>query len=154
MGERVVESGIRIQWEPNAPSAVMVSNDSGRTALALRAHRDDPDQRNLVLVWRRVEFAALSAPNDEAISGHPLWSSGLSDVRWLGLVERSARVRALAAQNSVHPSHDQRRYDSLDHYIVPLKECVVEVVASSFETQRHGGATAEAAAAALLADRV
>ena len=34
MGERVVESGIRIQWEPNAPDAVMVSNDAGRTALA------------------------------------------------------------------------------------------------------------------------
>lgn len=154
MGERVVESGIRIHWEPNAPSAVMVSDDAGRTALALRAHRDDADQRNVVLVWRRVEFAALSAPNDEAISGHPLWRSGLGDVRGLGLVERSALVRALAAQNSVHPSHDQRRYDSLDHYIVPLKERVAEVVAGSVETQRYGGSTLEAAAAALLADRL
>lgn len=107
MGERVVESGIRIQWEPNAPDAVMVSNDAGRTALAVRAHPDDADQRRLVLVWRRVEYAALSAPNDEAISGHPLWRSGLREVRWLGLVEGSRRVRALAAQNAVHPSHDR-----------------------------------------------
>ena len=152
MGERVVESGIRIQWEPNAPDAVMVSDGSGRTALALRAHGDDADQRNLVLVWRSVEFAALSAPNDEAISGHPLWRSGLRDVRWLGLVERSRRVRALADQNSVHPAHDQRRYELLDHYIAPLKECVAEVVAGSIETQRHDGSTLEAAAAALLAD--
>lgn len=154
MGGRVVESGIRIQWEPNAPRAVMVSDDSGRTALGLRAHRDDADQRNVVLVWRCVEFAALSAPNDEAISGHPLWRSGLGDVRWLGLVERSARVRALTAQNSVHPSHDQRRYDSLDHYIVPLKECVAEVVAGSVEMLRYGRSTLEAAADALLADRL
>ena len=152
MSERVVESGIRVQWEPNAPDAVMVIDDSGRAALALRAHRDDADQRNLVLVWRRVEFAALSAPNDEAVSGHPLWHSGLGDVRWLGLVERSARVRDLAAQNSVHPSHDQRRFDSLDHYVAPLKECVAEVVAGSVETQRHAGSTLEGAAAAL-ADR-
>jgi hypothetical protein len=154
MGERVVESGIRIRWEPNAPDAVMVSDDSGRTALALRAHRDDSDQRNVVLVWRRVEFAALSAPNDEAISGHPLWRSGLGDVRWLGLVERSMRVKALAAQNSVHPSHNPRRYDSLDHYIAPLKECVAEVVAGSVEMRRESGSTLEAAAAALLADRL
>lgn len=115
MAERVVESGIRIKWEPNAPGAVMISDDSGRTALALRAHPDDPDQQSIVLVWRGVEFAAFGAPNDEAISGHPLWPPGLAEVRWLGLVERSARVRALAAQNSVHPSHDPRRYDFLDH---------------------------------------
>ncbi|KGN32179.1 hypothetical protein N802_11005 [Knoellia sinensis KCTC 19936] len=152
MGERVVESGIRVQWEPNVPEAVMVSDDSGRTTLAVRAHPDDADQRPLVLFWRRVEFAALTAPNDESISGHPLWHSGLSDVRWLGLVERSSRIRALTVQNSVHPSHDQRRFDFLDHYIAPLKECVAEVVAGSLETQRHGGSTLEAAAAALQTD--
>jgi hypothetical protein len=124
MGERVVESGIRIRWEFNAPSAVMISDDSGRTALALRAHREDADQRNLVLMWRRVESAAFSAPNDEAISGHALWSSGLAKVRCLGLVKKSALVQALADQNSVHPSHDQRRYDSLDHYMGLLHELV------------------------------
>lgn len=149
MGERVVESGIRIEWEPNAPKAVMISDDFGRTAVALGAHPDDADRRALVLLWRGVEFAALSAPNDEAITGHPLWQLGLQDVRWLGLVERSARVRALAAQNAVHPAHDPRPYDLLQHYIARLKECVAEVVASSLETYRHGGSTLEAAAAVL-----
>jgi len=149
MAERVVESGIRTEWEPNAPDAVLISDDSGRTALAVRAHPDDPDKQNVVLLWRGVEFAALGAPNDEAIAGHPLWPAGLGEVRWLGLVERSARVRALAAQNSVHPSHDRRRYDLLDHYIAPLKECVVEVVAKSMETQRQNGTTLQAAVAAL-----
>lgn len=96
--------------------------------------------------------ASQVATGKEGVSGHPLWGSGLGDVRWLGLVEKSARVRAMAAQNSVHPSHDQRRYDFLDHYIAPLKECVAEVVAGSVETQRHGGSTLEAAGAALLAD--
>jgi hypothetical protein len=152
MGERVVESGLRIQWEPNAPDAVMVSNDVGRTALALRAHPDDADQRHLVLLWRQVEFAALSAPNDEAISGHPLWRVGLGEVRWLGLVEGSDRVRALAAQNAGHPSHDPRRYAFLDHYIAPLKECIAEVVAGSVEVHRHDGSTLEAAAAGLTGD--
>jgi len=149
MAERVVESRIRVWWQPNVPDAVMVSDDSGRTALALRAHPDDADQQNLVLVWRGVEYAALSAPNDEAITGHPLWPAGLGDVRWLGLVEGSARVRALEIQNSVHPSHNPRRYDFLDHYIAPLKECVAEVVAKSMETRRHGGTTLQAAVAVL-----
>jgi len=68
VAERVVRSGMNFRWEPNAPDAVMVSDDSGRTVLAVRSHPDDTDQRNVVLVWSGVEYASLSAPNDEAIS--------------------------------------------------------------------------------------
>ncbi|MDO9439907.1 MAG: hypothetical protein Q7T73_03360 [Beijerinckiaceae bacterium] len=127
----------------------MISDDSGRTALALRAHPNDVDQRTLVLVWRRVEFASMGAPNDEAISGHPLWPHGLDDVRWIGLVKKSDRLRSLAAQNSAHHAHNRRRFDSLDHYIAPLKECVAEVVASSVETQRYDASALDAAVLAL-----
>jgi hypothetical protein len=80
MAERVVRVGLGVKWEPNAPDAVMVSNDPGRTVLAARAHPDDSDQRNVVLVWSGVETATLGAPNDEAISGHRLWRHGLSEV--------------------------------------------------------------------------
>jgi hypothetical protein len=55
MADRVVRSGMNVRWEPNAPDAVMVSDDSGRTVLAVRSHPEDTDQRNVVLVWRGVE---------------------------------------------------------------------------------------------------
>ena len=125
----------------------MVSDDSGRTRLAVRAHPDDGDQRNVVLVWDGVEFASMSAPNDQAISGHRLWRAGLNDVLWLGLVEDSDLIAGLKKQNSVHPNHEPRRYDFLDHYIAPLKECVAEVVARSVVIHRHDGTTIESAAA-------
>lgn len=126
----------------------MLSDDSGWTRLAVRPHPDDADQRNVVLVWEGVEFVSLSAPNDEAISGHRLWRAGLNDVLWLGLVEDSELIASLRKQNSVHPHHESRRYDFLDHYIAPLKERVVEVVARSLVVHRLDGSTLESAAAA------
>jgi hypothetical protein len=126
----------------------MVSDDSGRTRLAVRAHPDDADQRNVVLAWDGVGLASLSAPNDEAISGHRLWRAGLNDVLWLGLVEDSELITGLKKQNSMHPNHEPRRYDFLDHYIASLKECLVEVVARSLVIHRHDGSTLESAAAA------
>lgn len=149
MAEQVVRVGLNVRWEPNAPDAVMVSNDLGCTVLAARAHTDDSDQRNVVLVWNGVESATLGAPNDEAISGHRLWRHGLSEVPWLGIVERSALCANLKKQNSVHPGHDPARFEFLEHYIVVLKECVAEVVAQSVELHRLEGATIDSAAAAL-----
>ncbi len=147
--ERVVGSGLRVTWDPNAPEAVMISDDQGRTVMAVHAHPDDQDQRNVVFEWSRVESASLSAPNDEALSGHPLWNAGLKDVQWLALVQGSERIRALRRQNAVHPMHDPRRYDFLDHYIAPLKECVAEVVASQLVIHRVEGTTLQAAVNAL-----
>lgn len=152
MAERVVGVGFTIRWDPNAPDAVMISNDLGRTVLAVRAHPDDDtDQRNVTFVWNGVESATLSAPNDEAISGHRLWHNGLSEVLWMGVVEGSALRSDLKRQNSVHPRHDPARFESLEHYIVLLKECVAEVVASSVEVHRLDGETLDSAAAALRA---
>ena|SRR5215469_16142818 len=125
----------------------MISDDSGQTRLAVRPHREDVDRRNVVLVWDGVEFASLSAPNDEAISGHRLWRAGLNDVLWLGLVEGSELIAGLERQNSVHPYHDPRRYEFLNHYIAPLKECVAEVVARSVAIHRRDGSTLESAVA-------
>ncbi|BBH16755.1 hypothetical protein Back2_10420 [Nocardioides baekrokdamisoli] len=149
MGERVVPSGINIEWDPNVPDAVMVSNDFGVTALAVAAHPSDSDERNVVLLWRGVAYSTFGAPNDEALAGHPLWDAGLRTVLWLGLVQDSSRIHTLAAQNAVHSRHDPGRYDLLEHYIAPLKECLIEVVARSVEVSRHGGSTLDAATTAL-----
>jgi hypothetical protein len=43
----------------------------------------------------------------------------------------------LEKQNNVHSRHDPSRFKSLVHYVLPLKESVVEVVADSIALQRH-----------------
>ncbi|WP_346275448.1 hypothetical protein [Pseudonocardia sp.] len=149
MRERVTEANLGTMWEPNGPDAVLVSNDLGRTALALRPHFDDLDQRCLVLVWTGAQFASIGAPNDEAISGHRLYDKGLSEIMWAGVVRESQLVDQLERQNRVHPAHHSSTYSPLTHHVLPLKEAVIEVVARNLAIQRHDGATLDAAVAAV-----
>ncbi|MEZ0581257.1 hypothetical protein [Nocardioides sp. MH1] len=149
MAEHVIPLDLGVTWEPNAPAAVLVTNNGGGTALALRAHRDDGDQRCVVIVWTGTSSASLSSPNDEAISGHRLYSKGLSDVLWAGSVTDSEAVAALEIQNRVHPYHDASRFDALQHHVVLAKERVAEVVAETLEVRRSAGSTLQAATSAL-----
>lgn len=149
MAEHVVPLDLIADWDPNAPRAVMVSDDSGRTALALRAHQDDADQRCVVLVWTGVRWASMSEPNDEALSGHRLYDRGLQDVRGVGVVRQSELITELETRNRAHPSHDAAAFTRLVHHLVLLKECTVEVVAEVLTLRRAAGPASEAAISAL-----
>ena len=149
MAEHVGALDLGVKWDPNAPEALLLSNDFGKTLLALNPHPDDSDQRCVVLVWSGAHSACLADPNDEAISGHRLYGSGLSNLLWAGVVSDSETIRALEKQNRVHPFHDPSRFDDLTHHVVLLKECVVEVVAMAVAVSRFEGTTADAATAAM-----
>ena len=149
MAEQVVALDLGVTWDPNAPAAILLSDDHGKTVLALNPHHDDPDRRSVALVWSGSHYACMADPNDEAISGHRLAANGLRDVLWAGAVRDSHLIRALEMQNRVHPRHDASRFDSLTHHVVLLKECVVEVVAQSFSIQRSEGTTLHAVAGAI-----
>lgn len=149
MAEHVVTLDIGVEWDPNAPEALLLSNDFGKTVLALNPHHDDPDRRCVVLVWSGARSSCLGDPNDEATSGHRLYKSGLSEVLWAGVVHDIDAIRALEMQNRVHPYHDPSRFDDLKHHVALLKECVVEVVATTLSVLRLEGTTLDAATAAL-----
>ncbi len=138
-----------VKWNPNAPEARLLSDDFGKTVLSLNPHHDDADRSCVVFAWSGTRTACMADPNDEAISGHRLYGSGLSDVLWAGVVRDSDAIRALEQQNRVHPYHDPSRFDGLTHHVVPLKECVVEVVAEGLSILRLEGTTVDAAVAAL-----
>jgi hypothetical protein len=87
----------------------------------------------------------MTPPNDEAISGHRLSERGLQGPLWAGVVHGSELIERPERQNRVHPMHRASLFDGLTHYALPLKECVVEVVASEMAVQRVAGTTAEAA---------
>lgn len=120
-------------WEPNAPEARLLADDFGRAALALRAHSDDSDRRAVVIVWRGVGHAALGGPNDEGLHEHELYDAGLRDLLWMGRVQDGDRA-------------------GVGHWILPLKECVVEVVAGPWAVIRLPGTTSDAVCSALGAD--
>lgn len=153
MAERVEPLDLGVTWEPNAPSAVLVCNDEGLAVLALRAYFNDPDTRCVVVVWQGVRFSSLSDTNDEAVSGHRLYGSGLSEVRWAGHVQGSEIVAALERQNRVHPHHQASRFNELHHHILLTKECVAEVVAEGVRVRRVEGTTLYAATTAARSRR-
>ncbi|MFZ2502753.1 MAG: hypothetical protein WAW88_08805 [Nocardioides sp.] len=149
MAERVVPydltPDIEFGWEPNAPDAVLVSDDFGRAALAQKAHPDDPDQRCVVLRWEMVILAQLTPPNDEGRHEHRLYDDGLRDLLWIGVVRESQLVEQL---KSSWPRAGDRRGVPI-HYAVVSKECVVEVVAMDVEVFRIDGTPRQAATASF-----
>jgi hypothetical protein len=147
--ERVEVLDLGVVWDPNAPEAILASNDRGRAVLALNPRHDDEDQRCVVLLWTGTRSARLSDPNDEAISGHRLYRKGLAAVVWSGRVRDSETVRRLEQQNRVHPRHDPASFESLVHHIVLLKEGVAEVVAATLSIRRLNGSTLEALGTAM-----
>lgn len=149
MAEHVESVDLGVEWDPNAPEARLLSDDFGNTVLALKPHHDDFDRSCVVLAWSGTRTACMADPNDEAISGHRLFESGLSEVSWAGVVRDSDAIRALEKRNRVHPHHDPSRFDGLTHHVVLLKECVVEVVAEEPSILRLEGTTLDAAVAAV-----
>ena len=152
MAERVVTLDLGVEWEPNAPEAVFLSDDSGRAFLALSPHPNDSDLRMVVIVWTGARAALMQPPNDEALSGHPLYDKGLAEVRWSGEVLDSAWIERLERQNRVHPHHDPARFSTLRHFILPLKEDTVEVVAREITVRRIDASTSSDALSRIIGE--
>jgi hypothetical protein len=136
VAEHVEDVDLGVKWEPDAPAAQLTAGYDGETRLRLRAHPDDPDQRRVDLVWNGCLVARMEPPNDEAISGHRLYEAGLREVQWIGEVHGSDLISDLERRNRVHPHHSAERYTELRHWVAPLKECTVEVVARSLHIKR------------------
>jgi hypothetical protein len=98
---------------------------------------DDPDQRYVVLRWRSSFASRMEPPDDEARSGHRLYDVGLKEVRWIGEVFDSALIAELEERNRVHDRHKPARFADLRHWIIPLKQCTVEVVGRSLGVERR-----------------
>src|SRR5262249_17748356 len=67
-------------------------------------------------------------PNDEALSGHPLYRKGL---RHYGVceVKNSSWVRALERMNRVHPSHHPRMFSRYRHFVFTFHDTTFECIA-------------------------
>jgi hypothetical protein len=62
---------------------------------------------------------------------------------------QSERIADLERRNLVHPHHNATRFARLTHFVLPLKEGTVEVVAEQVSVLRRPGSTTDAAASSL-----
>jgi hypothetical protein len=70
----------------------------------------------------------FGSPNDEALSGHPLYGMGLQFYS-VHRVENSSWISLLERRNSVHPSHDRQRFlEDKRHYVFTFHDSTLECV--------------------------
>jgi hypothetical protein len=143
MEEQVVPAWPGLEWEPNAPHAVLVQDDRGRACLALDPHFADPDQRVVVFIWSGCQRVVMGSPNDEGISRHRLFASGLDTLLWTGEVVNSSWLDEISPMVARPASK---------HFIVPTKDATIEVLADDLVVQRLPGPTSAAAIDALAFD--
>lgn len=103
------------------PSALMVVYGTGEGQAAVVTFSN----------WVDVK---VGGPNDEALSGHPLYQYGLRPYS-IHRIENSPRLDELERQNSLHPSHSSVRFrESKVHYIFALKEETIECLVRESNT--------------------
>jgi hypothetical protein len=119
--EAVRSVDIGVKWDPNCPEAQLLVDDDGNAVLTVNPHFDDPDTRRIVLSWSECLHAQHGAPNDEALHLHPLGLE-LVSVIWVGEVVGSSLAARLGRMTAAGAA-------GLRHYVLPMKESMVEVVA-------------------------
>ncbi len=100
-----------------------------------REEKVDPLQV-AVIEFTQPYATQLGPPNDEAISGHPLYGKGLRPYDAFE-VQRSSWIRRLERMNAVHPRHDPGVFDSLRHFIFTFHDSTFECVSDGYRASLH-----------------
>jgi len=82
----------------------------------------------------------FGSPNDEAFSGHPLASRGLTPYGAFR-IENSSWIRQLESMNSVHPNHRPEQYRTLQHLVFTFHDSTFECVCERFDVRVTRGST-------------
>ena len=104
----------------------------------------DTEREPVALVRFSLCYAFMfGPPNDEAFAGHPLAGRGLKPYGAF-LIENSSWIRQLERMNSIHPSHNPERYETLKHYILTFHDSTFECVADMYRIELHEGSVTSA----------
>jgi hypothetical protein len=152
---QVIDIGHR--WDTGAPLPHLISNGS-RAFVVCRADQPDPhwdgtyvtvvspdDTHTSLFVvielWGCAEIR-FGGPNDEAITGHPLYGKGLAGYRAHEVVN-SAWIEDAIRVNSVHPHHSDAPFRQLHHYVLLFHDEMLEALADGIDARLTGGTMRE-----------
>jgi hypothetical protein len=153
--------------DPGAPLPMLIAGD-GEVVLGYLVAESDPqwDGAHAEMVGRGSERESIAivrfrsprahvfgAPNDETLSGHPLYSRGLLPYSAME-VQSSSWIRQLERMNAVHPMHEAIRFQSYRHFVFAFHDSTFECVAHGFDITLFHGSMRGALShmACLLAD--
>ena len=104
----------------------------------------DPNSSGIpvaVLKFFRPMAHTLGPPNDEAISGHPLYKKGLRPYSAL-LVNNSSWIDFYCKINSAHPHHNAKSFAAKRHYIMAFHDSIFECIADRYTIDVTSGSVA------------
>lgn len=84
------------------------------------------------------------SPNDEAFSGHPLYSRGLHPYGAYEILNSTWRSN-LMTMNRVHPRHRDENYSDFRHFVLAFHDSTFECIARSYAIDTGYGSMREAA---------
>lgn len=126
-----------IKWdEPpsmdaGAPRPSLYSDETGLTCAYVIGATHSDSGSTAILHFEGVLYYSMGYPNDEALSGHPLYKNGLGFYDFY-LVENSPLVAELDRRNEVHRQHVAGAYiKRFRHWIITFHDETLEVVARS-----------------------
>jgi hypothetical protein len=68
-------------------------------------------------------------PNDEVLTGHPLYGKGLA-LYSVHQVQNSSRLAAMERLNAIHPGHLPSEYfKGKEHWVFTFQDATVEIIA-------------------------
>ena len=99
----------------------------------------DPKGSVALIRFQRPFAHMMGAPNEEAISGHPLADRGVEAFAAFE-VKQSSWIRTLERMSSLHPYHDRNRFlQSKRHFIFAFHDSTFECIANGFDVSIVNG---------------
>lgn len=136
MRAEVVDLGVK--WSGGAPMPLLLTAMDVALLLCYEALADAENEHVMEVRFDGCLSARMGHPNDEVLSGHPLWGKGLKFYE-AHLIHDSALIAEHRRLNSVHPYHRDEVFDRLNHYLLVFKDEVVEVLAQHVSARRVDG---------------
>lgn len=116
---------------PGAPSPHVLCNES-KLFLVYLMPASSLGQEHVAVISFDYRAHRFGGPNDEALSGHPLYARGLRHYSTYEVVQ-SSWIKELEIMNSVHPYHRSERFRECHHYVFTFHDSMFECIATNYD---------------------
>jgi hypothetical protein len=113
------------QQDVGAPLPLIFATEQ---SFALAYYLNGRPERFAVVEFEGVLAHYFGGPNDEALSGHPLYARGLGRYAVYEVFE-SSWLRAMGRMNRVHPFHRPAMFEGYRHFIFTFHDTPLELLA-------------------------
>jgi len=152
-----------VKWDADTPMPMLLSGLRTFVAFYLsirdpvadrtnpRVPDPQPDYDIGIVEFKRVTSVKIGSPNDETLSGHPLWGSGL-EFYSAHEIKNSPWITELMEVDRAHERFDESHWGGRHHYVLTFHDETLECIAKWTIIRAAPGATMPEVLARLSAE--